>query len=491
MKGKTIIGAAILAASISAKANIQSKSKLSSKAHTATNSTAMSRPTNSTSASLQRPSKTSDVKFYGQIRMEGMQYFSAVPESPQLSYSQLLSARLSLIKETSWVDFMGDVSGGTFFTRGQSHYIVHEAFASTHGKGPNKLYLGRKKMDWSDMDRRWQLGLWQPQFAMDTLRPEEQGLTGLFFQSNNKNWEVLGFITPIFIPSMGPEIREEGGGLVADSRWYRAPSRDYDFNSRINNINYALDIPETAKLVGNGAVGAMGRLGQKEKGPWVSVSAGYLPVNELILKRQNFKDVSQDRVDVTVSPEVTYHSLYSADVGYSWERVKVTASALHDTPMQKSVDQDWSIQQLKPLTAFSAAVDFPVHNLWKNTLVCQVQYLKVEGGGIVDVLADGQPDDFTLFDQRLKFTNALSLRVEGQLAAIKTRPVVTRIKYLYDYDQRGSLLNTEFLYYPNQKWAVVMGSDILGVQDENYKTSSFLNQYRANDRVYGGMTYVF
>jgi hypothetical protein len=68
---------------------------------------------------------------------------------------------------------------------------------------------------------------------------------------------------------------------------------------------------------------------------------------------------------------------------------------------------------------------------------------------------------------------------------------VTRFKYLYDSDQRGSLVNTEFLYYPDQKWALVAGADILGVQDESYKPSSFLNQYRANDRFYGGMTYVF
>ncbi|MEN0058526.1 MAG: transposase, partial [Bdellovibrio sp.] len=335
------------------------------------------------------------------------------------------------------------------------------------------------------------LGLWQPRFAIDALRPEDQGLTGFFADYNTSGWEVVLFATPFFVPSMGPDIREESGGLVSDSRWYRAPSRDYDFNSRINNIRYELDIPEAAKLTGNGATAIMGRLGQKESGPWMVLSAGYLPVNDLILKRKNFKTIDQDQVDVTVSPDVTYHTLYSADVGYSFSNVKVAISYLQDAPIEKRPDPDWSIQKLEAIKAYAASVDFSLSNIISRTIAIQFEYLKVDGGGITDILADGDPDDFTLFDQRLKFTNALSFRMEGQLASLWRKPLVTRLKYLYDYDQRGSLLNTEFLFYPSQQWAVVVGGDVLGVQDENYRSSSFLNQYRANDRVYGGMTYVF
>lgn len=445
-------------------------------------------------SSIKGPSNSKPAHIYGQLRMEGMQYLSEIPESPQLTYSQLLSARLSGLKETPWLDMAADISGGTFFTRGQSHFVVHEAYlASKNFKELKDIkgFVGRKKNDWSEMDRRWQLGLWQPKFAMDSLRPEEQGLTGLFLNYNTQGWELMGFVTPIFIPSMGPDIREEGGGLVADSRWYRAPSREYDFNNRVNNIKYDLTIPDTAKLVGNGGAAVSARLGNKERGPWVVASTGYLPVNELILKRRNFKNIAEDKVDVTVSPDVTYHGIYSLDVGYSFEKLKASLSYLEDSPVEKLPDQDWSIQTLKPLKAVSAALDFTLANILNRTLAFQIEYLKVGGGGIVDALSDGAPDDFTLFDQRLKFTNALSLRLEGQLATFFKRPFVTRFKYLYEYDQQGSLLNTEFLYYPSQKWAVVMGGDILGVKDENFRADRFLNQYRANDRFYGGMTYVF
>ncbi|MEN0060279.1 MAG: transposase, partial [Bdellovibrio sp.] len=101
---------------------------------------------------MAEPQRSSPAQIRGQIRMEGMQYLTEIPEAPQLTYSQLLSARLSALKETSWVDMAADVSGGTFFTKGQSHFVVHEAFLSTHGNQPLKGYAGRKKMDWSELD---------------------------------------------------------------------------------------------------------------------------------------------------------------------------------------------------------------------------------------------------------------------------------------------------------------------------------------------------
>ncbi|MGZ3768958.1 MAG: transposase [Bdellovibrio sp.] len=480
MRGRNVLAALLASISITAKAKNQ------------TQTTSLKTMKAQGTSVMENPADTDfPLHVYGQIRMEGMQYFTPIPEAPQLTYSQLLSARLSILKETSWMDMASDVSGGTFFTRGQSHIVVHEAYLATHGATEAKAYLGRKKKDWSELDRRWQLSLWQPKFAIDALRPEEQGLTGLFLDYNAQNAELLVFMTPLFIPSVGPDIREEGGSLVADSRWYREPSRDYDFNNKINNINYELDIPETAKLARNGGAAVMARLGNKEKGPWLVASSGYLPVNELLLKRKNFKDVSHDKVDVTVSPDVTYHRIYSADVGYTFTNAKASLSYLNDEPGEKLPETDWSIQRLEAIKAYSAALEFSLSNILPSTLSFQLEYLRVNGGSIVDITSNGQPDDFTLFDQRLQFTNALSFRVEGQLASFFHRPFVTRLKYLYDYDQRGSLLNTEFLYYPTQKWAVVIGGDVLGVQDENYRVSSFLNQYRANDRAYGGMTYVF
>lgn len=478
MRGKTYLAAMLASVVLISKAKAQSTSLKLPQAE----------GISATDLSLEKPSKPAQV--YGQIRMESMQYLTPLPDAPGLTYSQLLSARLSILKETRYLNFAADTAAGTFFSKGQSHLMVHEAYVATNGQNFT-VAVGRKKKDWSEMDHRWNLGLWQPVYALDALRPEEEGLTGMFADYNTQGWEIVGFATPVNIPNMGPDIREDNGGLASDSRWYRPPSRNYDFNNNINTISYKLDIPDQLDLVKNGGAAMMGRLGNKEKGPWVVVSGGYLPVNELLLKRAAYKAISADKVDVTVTPEVTYHTIGSVDLGYTFGSVKAVMSYLQDDPKTILPDDDLSIQKLQPIQAYSAAIDFSMANILVRPITVQFEYLKVVGGGIQDITANGSPDSFTMFDSRLKFTDAVQVKLEGQVATFFNRPFVTRFKYLYDYDQKGSLLNTEFLYYPSQKWAVLVGGDVLGVQDENYDTSGFLNEFRANDRLYGGLTYVF
>ncbi|MFP5519513.1 MAG: transposase [Bdellovibrionia bacterium] len=435
--------------------------------------------------------KKPETSVFGQVRFDGMQYLTPLSDSPHLTFSNLLSARLSVLKETPRYDLAADVSGGTFFVKTQSHFVVHEVFATTRFQPQLRGTFGRKKSPWNDMDRRWQMAVWQPHFAIDALRPDDQGLTGFFLNWKGENAEVIGFASPIYIPTMGPEIREEGGSIVSDSRWYRAPSSEFNFNERINSIVYDLDIPDTAKLVTQQSVALSGVFGKRNKGWWSQVSAGYKPVNDLILERSAFKSLTEDVVDVTVRPQVTYHALASVDVGYATENAKVVFSYLQDQPEEKRPPRDSSIQKLMAMKAYSAAVDFVVDDFLERSFAVQMSYLKVDGGKIVDITEDGSPDDITLFDRRQKFNDAVQMRLEGQLASLQRKPLVARLKWLYDFEQQGSLFNTEFLYYPNQKWALVMGADILGVNDEESGSSQFLNQYRANDRVYGGMTYVF
>jgi hypothetical protein len=428
---------------------------------------------------------------FGQLRLEGMQYFTAIPESPQLSNSELLTARLSLLRERPHYDLAADFSAGTYFVPNQSPFVVHELYAAYKGDAVTTT-AGRKKVDWSEMDSRWQLGLWQPHHAIDALRPEDQGLSGLFLNHRTDDFEILGFATPLFIPSMGPDIRQDNGTLKADSRWYRQPSNQVNVNQRVSSISYTLDLPEEKKLTNNAGYAVTSRYGNKERGAWILGSGGYLPVNDLILKRRITQDINTSNVDVVVSPDVTHHAIGSVDLGYTFEnKTKISVSYLDERPEERRPDPDWAIQKLAPLQAYSAALDFTTDNILSRSLAFQLSYLRINGGGITDIDADGSKDDILLFDQRMIFTNAASASVEGQIARFFNRPLVTRLKYLYDYDQRGSLMNTEFLYYPTQTVAVILGADILGVQDENYKPSSFLNQYRANDRIYGGMTYVF
>lgn len=439
---------------------------------------------------LKNSNSLSSTYFYGQIRMEGMQYFTSIKEAPSLTTSQFLSARLSYFNEGPKFDFASDISAGTFFIRNQTKLGVHELYLTGKGFG-SKLYVGRKKFVWSELDSTWQLGTWQPHVNLDALRPEEQALVGAFYNYQGKNFEIVGLASPIYVPTLGPDIREEDGSLKADSRWYRAPSSDFDFNGRKNIISYKLDIPEAMKLANNQGAALMGRLGSREYGPWASASAGYKPANDLLLKRRAIKSTTEDIVNVTVEPVVTHHSVYSADVGYSFTNLKFGLSYLEDAPKEVRPEPGWVIQRLDGIKAWSANMSFSMNNIFSRSLALQASYLRVDGASIQDIGSDGAPDDMTLYKKRLKFNDALMLRSEGQITSWLRKPIVARLKWLYDFQQQGSILNTEALYYPKKDWALVLGADVIGVQDETKDPDGFLNQFRANDRFYGGVTYVF
>ncbi|MGZ3744836.1 MAG: transposase [Pseudobdellovibrionaceae bacterium] len=426
----------------------------------------------------------------GQLRIEGMKYFTEIPETPQLTYSQFLSGQLSYSGETDWLENAADVSGGTFFSQNQSHFVVHELYTSPRTQD-YRVYVGRKKNVWNEADNEWDLGVWQPYFELDALRPEKQGLTGLFVDINRNDWQILGMVTPIFIPSLGPDIHEENGGLVADSRWYHAPSRQADLlSNKPTPITYKLSIPETAQLAAHGGYAFMARAGNKDRGPWVDSSYGYMPVNKLLLKRNVKYQINQD-VGVIVSPDINYHSIFSADMGYTQGNVRWTLSFLQDHPEEKFPDTDWAIQKLYGIQAYAAGVEWTIPKFFSRLISLQLHYLRVNGGEIQDIDSDGTPDDLNLYDQRLKFTDAVKVKMQGELARIYHRPLVLKFSYLYDREQKGSMVNTEFMFYPLQEMAFLLGGDFLGTADDTIKPSGFLNQYRANDRVYGGMTYVF
>lgn len=437
-----------------------------------------------------RKNSKAEHRTYGHLRFEGMSYFTELPENPSLTYSQFLSGQLSYIGQNEWIENAADLSAGTFFSKNQSHFGVQELYTSPRTTRI-RFSLGRKKHSWNEMDREWNLGVWQPYYELDALRPELQGLTGAFLDVNQDDWQVLGFASPLFIPSMGPNVREEGGSLVADSRWYHSPPRQVEFSdNKPLIITYKLSIPEAAKLASHGGYALMGRAGNTERGAWAVSSVGYLPMNQLLLKR-NIRVAPSSTAGVIVSPEVTYHSVFSTDLGYTHENLRVTLSYMQDDPREKRPEPDWAIQKLYGIRAYSAGVDWTIPRFFSRSLFVELHYLHVEGGQIQDIVSDGSADELNLYEQRLKFTKALRVKLQGELARLYRRPLVTKFSYLYDQDQKGSMINTEFLFYPNQEWALVMGADFLGAEENGATASRFLNQYRANDRIYGGMTYVF
>ena len=427
------------------------------------------------------------------VRVESTSFMNAVEEAPSLTQQQQIKFR-TFGQGTTRTGLIYDVDAGVAsgFKSSQNYLIVADAAMTYTPNESTALTVGRKTQHWSALDEAWSTTLWQPTYAPDPLRPEQLGLTGFFGQWKGSGIKVTAFASPFFIPDITPDIRTEDGHLLIDNRWRRQRTEDFDFSGHNNRMYYNIKVPETSKIVSQASGALNVELGSRNDGAWVSGSIARKPNNELLITRQNYKLVDQDRVNVELSAQVGSHEVRSLDLGYTAAYAGVVLSALQDTPdFTTAEERDTVIQKLSAINAYGAHLEVKPMPFRFPTLTTSLNYLRVFGGEIEDVMENGARDDRQLFDSRIMYRNALSFDVQGELARIARRPLISKFKYLYDWEQRGILISTEFQFFPTNNWGVLVGADMLGVEDENYKPTAFLNQFRANDRFYGGLTYVF
>lgn len=438
-----------------------------------------------------------------QLQFEGHQYLTAQKESADLNETQLASIRLRYEEPElarggkgaiAWLRTGADLGAMSYLSPNESHILVQELYVTPRTQaftGNFSATLGRKKIPWSGIDRSWSLGLWQPYFEIDALRLEQQGLTGAFFDFDQTNFQLVGFATPVFIPNLGPTIREENGQIITKNRWSQTYPREVRFGGDLTPIDYELMMPETADVVQHAGYSLMARVGQTDQGFWGTSSVGFKPMNEFALVRSVRVPIETNHIRIQVRPEVMYHTIVAVDAGYSGESAGVTLSYLQDDPQEQSAPEGWSIQKFEGLKIYSAGVYWQVPAFKTRSVGLKLDYLRAFGGDIEDVGSDGNRDLLSQDKTRLKFNDAVRVQAQAELFRLFRRPLLAEVAWLYDQEQKGALIHTEFQFFPTEQWAVLAGADILGADDNAASEIGFLTQYRANDRVYGGMAYAF
>lgn len=438
----------------------------------------------------------SNVRVHGAVGTETIQYPTKISGQPELSQNNRIEAALTIDSETTRAQSRFQLQASKSLGLSDQYFAIQELYSGT--PGGNGFYLGRKLADWSLADQDWNLGLWQPLYQNDTLRPIQAGLTGGFYIRENENFQILAFLSPVFIPTLGTDITERNGSLVADSRWVRPFPSQVTINNAPTQLTYKLDMPNNRDLVVQPSVGARLRFGPREKGLWGAFAFASKPMNALSIKYDAALSSGASGVSgqATVVPLVTRHQIMSADLGFNEGAAKYGASLMVDAPASQSVSNgtnssgfqtDYYQQQPKPIQLLSlrAGAKTKIRDYDVNWTA---MYLRAKTDPTPDVDANGV-ERSQMVPNRLLFTNAASLQGDVPITSEWT----SQIRYLRDFDQSGTLWHVEGQYKPRREWALHVGLDILGVDNQQAQENDtrFLNYYRQNDRVYGGFDYVF
>lgn len=433
--------------------------------------------------------KSSPHAYTGAVRAEGMNYITKLPGEDQQNETYLLSADIKYLYSSGIFVNGFEFSAGAYAGGDGSVTSLPELYTSI--VGTNSTYaLGRKLEFWSTLDSEWNLGLWQGQFTIDALRPAEQGLTGIFYKHTNSKFQILTFVTPMFIPSMGPAVKESRGGLKAN-RWFRSPSENFQVAGQDTRLLYSINTEDVQKLLANPGGALRVAYNKESEGFWALGNYGYKPINSLLVKYKRETIQPGNGVlfsQVELSPALAYHEIFGGDLGFNYKSGTVALSYIEDRPIQKLPTSSEFIQQVpNGLKAYGATWGHEFSPGLKLTAA----YLKIDGGRFEDFNSLGESQG-AIFNSRVLFRNSASFGVETQMQ-FGTKKWINKGKFQRDFSQAGSLLMLETQFYPTQNLGFIGGVDVLGVDEEvNSKSElGFLNDYRANDRVFGGVSYVF
>ncbi len=371
-----------------------------------------------------------------------------------------------------------------------------ELFLATSKKwtGPAQYTLGRKRVTWSEVDHNWGAGAFEPRFRWDYLRPEEVGLLGTFLEVERGPVRMTAFASPIYIPDRGAPIDFSNGRIHSISPWVVNPPYQIKVLNKDTPVHYEAKVPPIGEIVLQNSVGGQIFVGEKT-GPWISTSYAYQPMNQLLISYDGGYQHTSEEVGANLYPRVAYHHLAAADVGYRGNQIAGSLSFLADLPKDEPLTPEllsqsslMTSQQVGNFFLLSPTLRLYPFGASSNGGEMSLSYLRVFGKDLPDTgkLADG---DVSKFDSRYPYKSAFLFSAQFPT----WRRLSADVKLLVDFVHPGTIVSWHFSYLAAKDWHLFLATDVLSSfsKDETVDGTDFIKRYRENDRVAGGVSYVF
>lgn len=284
------------------------------------------------------------------LRAEGLSFLSPDYEGTEQKTFGFFSA--SLLPDSKKNDLV-IVNLTGLYAVGQpslSYLNIRELYFNYQIDTTSKLFFGRKLNHWSQLDSKWNIGVFNPQFRWNALAPENQGLAGIFWEKKESIWNLTLFASPVYIPDQGPGYELKDGKFQNTNPWFSAPPQNISFqNGVILPIDYDVQKPETSEVIFQTLYGAQLQLGERE-GFFANISAIHKPANQLALGYKVTGVV--DRVRVTVVPKVYSENALAVDFGYRDFWGSVLISGLYSDPKAPSFEEGFNAPEFEESFSF-------------------------------------------------------------------------------------------------------------------------------------------
>lgn len=412
------------------------------------------------------------------LRAEGVSFISPDYENTEQKTFGFFGA--SLLPDAKKNDLV-IVNLTALYAAGQpalSYLNIRELYFNYQIDSNSKLYFGRKLNNWSQLDSEWNIGFFNPQFRWNAVAPENQGLSGIFWEKKESMWSLSLFASPVYIPDQGPGYELKDGKFENSNPWFQNPPQNIDFNNGvILPIDYDVKRPETSDVVFQTSYGAQLQLGQRE-GFFANASAVHKPANQLAL---GYKVVGVvDRARVTVVPKVYKENDFAADIGYRNGWGSAVISGLYTQPKSPSFEAGFNAPKFEDSFSFG-----PQLNLDLKSFKLGFSLLETSGGNIEEIGPDASTDRQPL-SQRFLFRQAYQLQIAH--AGVFFNSFRLDTSFQYRESQKDEFKQIRFKQRLNIRGPWAIWTDVILIETAE-ETNSNMGPYRNLDQVFLGVTY--
>ena len=355
--------------------------------------------------------------------------------------------------------------------------------------------IGRKIHIWSEGDKYWGLGLWNPLILWNPLHPKEKGSVGSFITFNSNNWKTDFFIGVLHFPDTVPHFSEENQETYTHSRWGSIlPRTVHNYNL---DIYYTLKTPFLFDYINRQSFFASFKAWSKQKDShyWIKWSAAYKPTNHIYHLLNQFKririSVEKDRDSIYVDQLLTgvyaRQGILSQEWGLDYRKLSMIFSLEHvQITDEKFLEKEvWSFFRARDsFTYFSVLSKYAYSD---KTLV-ELGFIQSWFGNYNSY---SNTDTFPVFLAQHRISNGLSFALEHKGIHFKELPYSINLKYQYSFADQGAWLSFQFLYYLAPQIWTKISAQILGLDDLNKNSRSFLGRHYYNDYFTWSLAYDF